>query len=251
MNSASRGCSTWTRGRFLGVAGALFALQTGLVFLFGGRSHPAQASASLSIHCRALAAPLGGDELLRWFFAGDPAVFPLPNHHGFSGRGWLDQQPPAYQAEYELESPSPLRLDAALLGTNFPVLPLTRAALAEQPVRQEEPPPAFLAPEVDLQASSFRLIGLQDRLLGAGPVLRAWPSTRILTNSPVQIAVNSSGEVVSARLEAGCGLAEADAEAVAQARALRFRPTPSAGTQWGEAVFQWQTTEAPATAPAK
>jgi TonB family protein len=71
----------------------------------------------------------------------------------------------------------------------------------------------------------------------------------LLTNSVVQLAVDSTGEVIAARLEGSCGLSEADAEAVAKARALRFRPLPSAGTKWAKAIFQWQTIE-PASAAA-
>ena len=79
--------------------------------------------------------------------------------------------------------------------------------------------------------------------MGAGPALHVWPSLKLLTNSVVQIAVNPAGEVVAARLAASCGLATADAEAAAKARALRFRPSPSAVMQWAEAIFQWHTIE--------
>jgi hypothetical protein len=255
MKNAAKPCSSWTRGRFLGVAGVLLVLQASLIFLFGNRSFPRPPSSAPSIRVRALGASFRGDELARQFFAADPAVFLLPNHHGFSGRGWLDQRPMEYTNEIQLEPSNCLDFaTAARLGTNVPSLPdgfeAIPAALAAQPARHEEPLPGFLAPEIISFQSVFRLEGsLRDRLWGAEPVLRAWPSAKILTNSSVQIAVNPAGEVVATRLDERCGLAEADAMAVAHTRALRFRPAPSTATQWGEAVFQWQTTEPAAAGP--
>jgi hypothetical protein len=184
----------------------------------------------------------------------------------------------AYQAEIQLEPPIWLDLDLARLGTNLPVFPssisrfvsslvarlgtdfpLLRpgsepilSGLAQQQARHEESFPVFLAPEIIPTQSVFRLEGgLSDRLLEAAPALRTWSSEKLLSNSVVQIAVNSVGEVVAAKLDTGCGLAEADAEAVATARALRFRPSSSAGTRWGDAVFQWQTAEQAVAGPLK
>jgi hypothetical protein len=278
MNTATNVRPSWTRGRFLGTVGVLFILQAGLIFLLGDRSRPMPPLSAPSIHFRALGASVSEDQLLRQFFVGDPAVFPLPNPHGFSGRGWLNGRPLAHQDEIQLEPPIWLDLDTARLGTNFPVLPSSYSGfvlslvaglginfpvlpsgsepilpvLAEKQSRREEPLPVFLTPEIMPKQSVFRLEGgLGHRLLGARPALRAWPSEKVLTNSVVQIAVNPLGEVVAARLDASCGLAGADADAVAQASALRFRPSPSAGTRWGEAIFQWQTTEQAGAGPPK
>jgi hypothetical protein len=203
-----------------------------------------------------LGASVTEDQLMRQYFVGDPAVFPLPNPHGFSGRGWMDQQPLAYQPESQLEPPGWLLLNTARLGTNFPILPQSSEPilldLAQQRARREEPLPLFLAPEMIATQSVFRLEGgLSDRLLGAAPVLISWPSAQLLTNSTVQIAVNPSGDVVAARLNARSGWEAADADALAKARALRFRPSSSAVLQWGEAVFQWQTIELAGAGPLK
>jgi hypothetical protein len=278
MRSATKDPPSWTRGRFLGLVGVLFVFQAGLIFLFGDRSGPLSPLSAPSVRFRALGASLSEDQLLRRFFVGDPAVFPLPNPHGFSGRGWLNQRPLAHTNEIQLEPPIwldfyPARLGTNVLalpssysgfvlglvdhlGTDFPVLPSGSepilASLVEQRSRREEPLPVFLPPEIMPTQSVFRLDGgLGDRLLGAGPALRAWPCEKLLTNSVVQIAVDPLGEVVAARLESRCGLAEADVDAVAKANALRFRPSPAAGTKWGEAVFEWQTTEQAGAGPPK
>ncbi len=256
MKSAIQEGASWTRGRFLGVVGVLFVLQAGLLFLFGDRSGPRPNLPASSIHFRALGASVSEDQLMRHYFVGDPAVFPLPNPHGFSGRSWLAQRPLAYQAENQLEPPSWLPLDPARLGANFPVLPPgdepLPLELAQESARPEAPLPLFLAPELIATQSVFRLEGgLSDRLLGAAPELTNWPSPQVLTNTTVGIAVNSAGEVIVTRLKASCGWDSADADALAKARALRFRPSPLAGTRWGEVIFQWQTTEPASVGPPK
>ncbi len=256
MKSVIKECASWTRGRFLGVVGVLFVLQAGLLFLFGDRSQPQPQVAARPVRFRSLGSSVSEDHLMRQYFVGNPAVFPVPNPHGFSGRSWLNQQPLVYHSENQLESPVWLPLEADRLGANFPLLPPGYAAirvdLAQLPSHQEEPRPIFLAQELIATQSVFRLDGgLSNRLLGPTPVLRSWPSPQLLTNSTVQIAVNPDGEVVAARLKARSGWDDADAEALAKARALRFRPSNGAGTRWGNAIFQWQTIEPPAAAPAK
>jgi hypothetical protein len=256
MKGALKECSYWTRGRFLGVAGVLFVLQAGLIFLCGDRSQPQPPLSPRSVRFRDLGASVSEDQLMRQYFVGNPAVFPLPNPHGFSGRAWLDQKPLEYQSESPLEPPDWLKLDTDRLANNIPLLPPgfqpVLLDLAEQQARHHEPLPHFLAPEMIATQSVFRLEGgLNNRFLGAPPALKSWPSPLLLTNSAVQIAVSPAGEVVVARLDARSGWDDADADALAKARALRFRPAPSAGTRWGEAVFQWQTIEAAGARPLK
>jgi len=248
--------SSWPRGRFLGVVGVLTVLQAGLIFLFGDHSASQPMSSARTVRFRALGASVSEDQLMRQYFVGDPAVFPLPNPHGFSGRSWLDQQPPAYPAENQLQPPCWLPLDTFRLGTNFQGLPPGYESilldLAQQPAPREQALPLFLSQERIATQSGFRLEGgLRDRLLGAAPVLTNWPSPQLLSNSIVQIAVDAAGEVVVTRLKSRSGWDPADADALAKARALRFRPSPSPGTRWGEAVFQWQTVEPAAAGPPK
>jgi hypothetical protein len=246
--------SSWTRGGFLAAVGVLFALQAGLILLFGDRSLPSPPRVVPTARFRALVTPVDGPELLRLFFVSDPAVFPLPNPRGFSGRAWLNQRPPAFQSEVQLEPPCWLTLDTTGLGTNFPALPMEYAAIRPELVQQQalhvEPLPVFLAPETVPTQSVFRLEGqMEGSLLGQPLQLHAWPSPQLLSNSVVQIAVDPAGAVLAARLECRSGSVDADAEAVALARALRFTPRLAARTRWGEAVFQWQTTEPPAADP--
>jgi hypothetical protein len=238
----------------LAVAGVFFALQAGLIFLFGDRSPPLPPPPALSTRVRWLGASGSELRLLQWLFVGDPAVFPLPGPHGFSGRAWLTQRPPSYHSQVQLEPPSWLNLDPARLGTSFPAPPLGFPAissdLAEQQSLRVEPPPAFLPPEIVPTQSVFRLQGeLAGSLLGLPPQLCARTNLLLLRNSVVQIAVDPAGAVLAAHLDTRCGSADADADAVAIARQLRFAPSSAGRTRWGQAVFQWQTTEPPPAAP--
>jgi TonB family protein len=278
MSRMPKDCFSWSLKRFWVTVLVLFVVQVGLIALFSDRTGARTFVSSPPIHFRALGA-VSEDQLLREFFVGDPAVFPLLNPRGFSGRGWMDQKPLIYQALIDLKPPIWLNLDTSLLqmqfgpsmipaslprflasvvsslGTNFPSEPSTEpffSTLAEREIPREEPSPVFLTPETIPTRSIFRLGGgLSNRLLGGAPALRNWPSDKLLNSSIVQIAVNPLGEVISARLETSCGSVEADTDAVNAARALRFRPAREAGTKWGEAVFQWQTTEPGAATPPK
>lgn len=243
----------WTRGRFFGIVGVLFALQAGLIFLFGERTPSHPISTSPMTQSRVLDASVRDDQLLRQFFVGDPAIFSLPNRHGFSGRGWLNQRPLGYQDHHQLEPPQWLGLNVKRLGTNFPGSESMAFDLDGYEAPRVESPPDFLPPEIVRTNSVFRLegSGLGERLLGGLPSLPVVPSEKLLTNSVVQIAVDAAGEVVAARLDSSCGSPDVDAVALTKARALRFLPRSSLPAQWGEAVFEWQTTEAVAAGPPK
>jgi hypothetical protein len=249
MNGTFKVSPVWTRGRFLGIIGSLFALQIGLICLFGARSEKPGPELAPGTRFRAMRGLMSRDDLMRLFFISDPAAFPLPSHNGFSGRAWMNQPPPQYQPANQLEAPLWLALDPSRLGTGFANLdeaagtsPLTLAPLE---IRQTEPPPPFLTPQTVPTQSVFRIEGeLANRLIAPPPALHAWPSpaAKLLANSVVQIAVNRTGDVQTARLLARCGSAEADADALAKTWALRFRPSADAPTLWAQAIFEWQTT---------
>ena len=160
----------------------------------------------------------------------------------------MNQAPPQYQATNQLEAPLSLALDASRLASGVafgadgdePTLSM----IAGLHVRQVEPLPVFLSPEIVPTQSVFRIEGeLAQRLTAPAPKLGAWPvsGAKLLTNTVVQVAVNGNGDVLAARLLSRCGLAEADADAVTRTWGLRFRPVADAPTIWGQIIFQWQT----------
>jgi len=249
MKSPATEPSQWTRGRFLSFVGVLFALQAGLIALFAERDHGVSHAAPAPAHLRLLGTPLTADQLSKIFFAIDPTVFPLPSPHGFSERAWLRQPAQQYEVPSETEAPEWLAINAARLGTNFPLLSRPKSllpfGLADQGGPDLEPWPAFLTPERLMTQSHLEIHGeLARRQLNLPAELRAWPpgpGTQLLSNSIVQIAVDSAGQVIAARLLARSGSVDADTNALDKARSLRFRPVPTPTPVWGEAVFAWQT----------
>jgi hypothetical protein len=272
MNAAVKDPFAWSQKRFWLTVCVLVVVQVGLIFIFSDRTHTTPRATAPALQFHALGGSVSEDQLLGQFFVGDPAVFPLPNPRGFSGRGWMDHPPLTYQSEMPLETPiwlniapgqsnhpaSISKLVSAFvsdLGTNVPVAPSSArpafASTAEQHKQPDEPLPTFLTPRIAPTQSIFRIQGeLAGRLLEK-PALPSWPSDTLLNRSIVQIGVDPSGETVAARLETSCGLADADNEAIAKARALQFHSTNSGGTQWGRAIFQWQTVAPTNASPSK
>jgi hypothetical protein len=108
-----------------------------------------------------------------------------------------------------------------------------------------DPWPAFLPMEIIRTDSVCEIQGaIAGRQLQMPNGLPAWPSDQLLSNSVVQIAVNSAGQVVSARLLGRSGLPGADNMALDKSRNLRFKPVPASPPVWGRAVFAWETAEA-------
>jgi TonB family protein len=193
--------------------------------------------------------------MTRTFFAIDPTVFPLPSWHGFSGRAWLRLPAREFEAPGEPETPAWLALDTARLGSDFPQLNRAKSALAfglaDEGGPELEPWPASLTPEPVRTGSLFVIQGeLAGRQFNAPAELPAETNAQLLAKSVVQIAVDSAGQVIAARLLARSGLAEADSNALDKARRLRFRPVPSPTPVWGRAVFEWQTVEPANAGPA-
>lgn len=246
MNELSTVSSGWSRRQFWGVAGIIFLTQAALVLVFGGgRSH-----ATIPLHNPTEFSLLDGtfspDQLSKMFFASDPTVFLLPSRHGFTGRSWLNVAP-QFELPERTEQPAWLGIKTDQLGTNFPALKHEAAQLMARIGQTEanapEAWPPFLPEQTFQTNSTFEIEGgLAERALNPPSRLPSWPSQQLLRRSVVQIAVNSAGQVVSARLqEPRSGLLEADNRALQLARTLRFRPVPVSSPVWGRAVFHWET----------
>jgi hypothetical protein len=237
----------WTRRRFWGIVAVLFVLQGVMILLFGARNGRSVIASKPPVNFRMLGTPLTSGDLSRQFLAADPTVFPLPSHHGFSGRAWLRSSERARTPD-DVEKPAWLQVNTARLGTNFPGLnssALIPFGLADQHGLQLEPWPVFLAPQLLRTQSFFVVQG--PRPLNPPVSLRTWPSAQLLTNSVVQIAVDAAGLVVASRLLARSGSEAADGAALADARQLRFQPMSGPDPVWAKAVFAWQTATPPHT----
>jgi hypothetical protein len=254
MNAPAAEFFGWTRRRFWCVAGVLFAVQAGLILLFAEGGHATSPAAAASVRFRVLGAPLTVDQLTKTFFAIDPTVFPLPSFHGFSERAWLRLPAQQFEVPVETEEPAWREIDPARLGTDFAQLHRPDSpipfGLADQSGVDLEPWPVSLAQEPVKTQSAFEMEGeLAGRRLNTPGELRAWPGIQVLSNSVVQIAVNSAGQVIAARLLGRSGSLDADTNALDKARSIRFRPVPVSAPVWGRAVFEWQTLEATNATP--
>jgi hypothetical protein len=249
----------WSHTRFWTVALALFILQAGLIWCFAEREHKPSLATPVALALRVLPRPMTQEQLATSLFAEDPTLFQAASLHGFSGRAWMQTPPPEYHAA---EAPAP---DVWLSLSNsgwFPRLRVPPAA-KEQPLALAVPPATQFTP-TPLPAASLsedpgdagvRIdgpLGLR-RLVSPLPAPAPQPSVELLKNTVIQIAVDPSGEVMTACLTANSGSPAADAAALGLARRLRFAPVnaPGAAPDWGRVIFAWQTVEpAPASAPA-
>ena len=225
----------------------IFILQVGLIFSLSERQpvkarlpHP-----SPSIH---LANATSADLLMLT----DPTLFALPHRNGFSGKAWL--KPPRFPA-LSLDWSEPtnwLPLAIHELGGVFNQFSKTNIFTTWSILSLPEP--AFkLAPAFVTSAAAEQSVmriegGLAQRRLLNSVALRAWPRADLLTNSIVQLVVDSDGRQVSVPvLLTSSTDREADDFALEQARAARFEPLPSnpssklplAGLTWGRLIFQW------------
>jgi hypothetical protein len=192
----------------------------------------------------------------------DPTLFALPHRQTFSGQAWLSFSNQAFEPFLWTEEARWLDLNSAELGDAF------RKAIENQPatipplvtpVGERQRLPELLTAEPFSTNSTLRLgLGLAKRHLKNKFALRSWPHTDILTNSVVQVLLDAEGQTVSCTLlPPGCGLNEADQQALAFARAARFQPTrvegpnqtaaPGAGLTLGQMIFQWHTLLLPDT----
>jgi hypothetical protein len=149
-----------------------------------------------------------------------------------------------------------LDLDSDELGAAFSKTLEHEPATLAPPITltgQRQRLPELASAEPFPTNSTLRLgLGLAQRHLSRTFALRSWSHTDILTNSVVQVLVDAEGRTVSCTLlPPGCGLNEADQQAVALARTARFQPVsperpkqstaPGDGLTLGQMIFQWHT----------
>lgn len=207
----------------------------------------------------AVAAPgpvlqLAGENSGEFLALADPTLFALPHRQGFSGPAWLSVRAQEIRPFAWTEPPEFLELHPEQLAGSA-VMP------ADSHSFEAASQPADFPPELLLSISNERQLfparsalvqaaGLQNRLLRTPIELPSWPHAELLSNTVVQVLVDSEGTALCATLlGAGCGLKEADDYAVRQAAAARFAPAPHhpddasplMGLTWGEMVFKWHT----------
>jgi hypothetical protein len=246
MTSATVESRMWARPKWLLLVALVFAGQVGFIFWLAARKPdvPIAPVAGPAIY-------LPADQSTDLPGVSDPTLFVLPNSHGFSAAAWMEFPPANYAAKPWTEPPRPLPLQIPQLGSTL-----------LDYVRSDRPQPFELAlkppPQVDALGwlplenteSTYSIEGdLAERALLTPLKLQSWPAADILTNSVIQIAVDSAGRVFSATPLVKTLSAEANSNALYLARLARFaplrwldaRPPAPANLAWGRIVFHWHT----------
>jgi len=241
----------WPPGRWYTLIAIVLAAQFVLI-LWLGKPRP------VVLHPPADLAPLlqlAGPGASQTLAFNDPTLFALPHPESFSGPAWLTIP---LQEFRRTEPPRFLELAQGALGIEFEGFMATN---------QLEGLPAITQPELALklpvveetatlpQSSRLRLTGaLAGRRLLVSPELPSWPNAEILTDTVVQLLIDSDGKPVSPTLFSKSGSTEADQHAVRAARHVRFEPlkqtdpiNPLEGLAWGQLVFEWHTLPLPST----
>jgi hypothetical protein len=261
MTAASVEPQPWGRRRWLAGVLAILAGQLGFIFWLGAPRPAALASVNFGPKVYLPANPRE-----EWPGLDNPALFVLPNRHGFSGAAWVQFQTPGYDPQNWTEPPRPLPLAIAQLGGSLAEYARTNLASTFELVPKPEPQFEAVVPDENLGVARSTLTvegELAKRPLLSKFQLPSWPGTEILTNSEVLVGVDRRGNVLSSVLveTKGSGSKEADAAALKLAASARFKPLRWTGPgqlpdaenrlSWGRLIFHWNTIPMPATnAPA-
>lgn len=241
---------TWSRERwficmsviFLGQVGAIFALHTREPLLVKLPPFPAVRSISPTFH-----PAVREVQLLT-----DPMIFAGAHTAGFSAAAWLGRS----QLDFELSNSTPAptflafhRQSAGEIFSNNPPLQNAQLPLLHFNLSNDIP-----------RVSRLLLEGaVANRPLATNPPIPIQFATDVLSNTVVQVAIQSDGFPLFTRLVNGSGSRAADFTALEIANNIRFAPQPLQTSpsdeapeplQWGRLVFQWLTAEPTATAAA-
>lgn len=239
----------WPARRWSGVIAAIFAAQLGLIFWLSDRTplrpRPAVPAPTLRLAGKSAAGLL---EL------SDPTLFAVPHRRGFAGLAWLAIPQREYQGFNYSSPPEWLALSPSGLGVDFSQFIQTNV-FSPSRVPSNPGPEEAVGEPVQLPPASERSElkiedGLAQRRLATPLELPSWRGAELLGNSVVRMVVDAGGRPVSLALLQTNGLREADLEALARARSLRFAPVSEAAgastnrlaaQSWGNLVFEWRT----------
>jgi hypothetical protein len=244
----------WPANRWYGLIALVLAAQ--FVFIFWlGKPQPVVHRPPADL---APLLQLTGTGAVQVLAFNDPTLFALPHQESFSGSAWLTIPLQEFAPFVWSEPPRFLSLAKDELAADFESFMTTNQPEGLPAV--EQPELTLKLPEVEESPSlpdrsRLRLTGaLAGRRLLVSPTLPSWPSADILTNSVVQMLVDTDGKPVSATLLSKSGFSEADQHAVREAYRARFEPlnpgdpnNPLAGLTWGQLIFEWHTLPLPAT----
>jgi hypothetical protein len=235
----------------------VFAVQIGLILWLSDRTPFSQRNPVPAPHFVLVA----GDTS-EWLALEDPTLLSLPHPQGFSGAAWLSVPSREFSRKSWTEPMRWLAPSIDALGANFQSFietnppPPFQAPLAIPPsvVMPLAPPLTPMSP-----LSRWRITGpLAERQLLNPFELRGWPGADLLSNSVVQVWVDSRGHVaLTALMLPRSGSEEVDEHALRLARSARFNSIEVTGPERppalppdfvvGTITFEWQTLPPPTT----
>lgn len=248
----------WSTLKWAGFVAGIFALQAGF-FCWSARTTVHAPPAPPTAFVLDLASGEPG------YLAGtvNPYLLVRPDIRGFSGSAWLRIPPIAYSPEQTNPPPFQLEIRTDRIGatvmqaiSNSLEGPFLVSGRTEPQFDDLNyfPPPDAAEPDSTFSVEG----GLARRKLLNPPKLAPQPSDVILTNTTVEIVVDSEGNVFAPPVILSLsGSQDADDKALGVAAGLRFepltrepgRPEPDAGRLTaGHLVFCWQTVPKPAPA---
>jgi TonB family protein len=191
----------------------------------------------------------------------NPAMFALPNPLSFSGEAWMTSPPPVYREYDWSEAPRwlPLQMRPVddLLAGLTPEKPRANETLA-LPARPEFNQPGMLRLRFLPTASTLQVFSSEPDIIAEPmPELPAQKNSDLLTNSVVQVTIDSKGKAFSATLLSSSGSKPADEEALRIARELKYKAEATAreedalptASRWARLVFEWHTVPVSAGGP--
>jgi hypothetical protein len=242
----------------------VFVLQTGIIFVASNRTMERQQPPAVAPQFS-----LAGPEAKVLLSLMDPTLFARPHPRGFSGRAWvatpdLDERfadPPEATTKSQFLGLNLVEIGGPL-GTFVETNSFEKSVVASEAASEIVLP--ALAPVQPLRTKTMVKIegNLAARRMVGVLSVSSWPSAGLLTNTVVELIVDGRGRFFSEALVSKSGNAEADAEAMKQAREAKFeevarggagRADPSTMLDRGWLVFEWNSLPQPATngAPAQ
>lgn len=259
MNAAAPEPAVWSRGRVWSAVFLVIVAQLAVIFWSSERRSAVTRQPGTTTSFSLVADARAGTPLAELLDLDDPTLFALPHARGFSGGAWMKAPTFRHRSEDWTEPPRFFALPVDELGTAFAEFVDTNVVGAT--VLSDKPAPRLsevVASPVPLPTrSAIRLAdGLAGRAIASAPDVPAIRHTDILAATVVEVSVKPSGFVFSATVFSSSGSKMADQTALDLARAIRFKPIAKTDTvssddpvalNWGKIVFQWLTSETPAT----
>lgn len=244
----------WSNRKWLSTIFLVFLLQLALILYLGERPTTLPAPPRFRTVIQLAPEPWSPEQIASSPILPDATLFALPQPKSFSGEAWFTFSPAEHTFVDWNEPHRWLALDTNRLGLDFASLVEKREGqpwlIADKPMPPLAGIEIFAPAQPTRTHSQLRLEGdLASRKLLKAIELPSWANGDILTNSVVQMLVDSHGFTVSALLLSDSGYPEADQFALRTARSAQFEPSPGKPGEnrkagplaFGRLIFEWHT----------